>query len=164
MTTKEATVKRFWRPAACVGLCAWLVGVSLLAGLLGRARAHAADSFADPAFARVWEHTDRLVAEGQAARTWFWGPAAGKALLEDYAESPGGQRQVQYFDKSRMEINNPGGDTRSPFYVTNGLLTVELMSGRQSVGDSATIPRYPAQIGMTGDGNDLLAPSYAVFA
>src|SRR5437764_11850546 len=98
MTTKEATVQRFLRRAACVGVCVGLVGVRLLAGGLGRAPAHAAEAFADPAFARVWEYTDRLVAEGKAARTWFWGPGAGKALLEDYAESPGGQRQVQYFD------------------------------------------------------------------
>jgi hypothetical protein len=41
---------------------------------------------------------------------------------------------VQYFDKSRMEINNPNGDKNSPFYVTNGLLTVELMSGKIQVG------------------------------
>ena len=55
---------------------------------------------------------------------------------------------MQYFDKSRMEINNPDGDKTSPFYVTNGLLTVELITGKMQVGDnrdraSATRPTSP---------------------
>src|SRR4051812_22334231 len=90
--------------------------------------------FADPAFQRVWTRTDDLVAIGEVARTWFWGPQANTGgIREDYAESPGGGRLVQYFDKSRMEINNPNGDKASPFYVTNGRLTVELISGQMAV-------------------------------
>ena len=64
-----------------------------------------------------------------------------------YKNAPGGQRLVQYFDKSRMEINNPGGDQNSPFYVTNGLLAAELITGRMQVGeanfDSAAPPTSP---------------------
>ena len=61
-----------------------------------------------PAFQRTWERTDRPVAEQRVVRTWIWGPEALTGVLtEDYATSPGGTRQVQYFDKSRMEITNP---------------------------------------------------------
>ena len=51
-------------------------------------------------------------------------------VREPYADAPGGTRLVQYFDKSRMEINNPGGDRTSKFFVTNGLLSIELISGK----------------------------------
>src|SRR5690606_35166227 len=59
-------------------------------------------------FMRVWQRTDLPVVEGISNRTWMWGPKANtEALSEPYAESPGGQRTVQYFDKARMEITNP---------------------------------------------------------
>src|SRR5262249_46836223 len=92
--------------------------------------------FASDAFNDVWARTDSLVASGDVQRTWFWGPQPdGPGVMEDYAEGVGGKRLVQYFDKSRMEINDPNADPTSPFYVTNGLLTVELISGRMQVGD-----------------------------
>ena len=42
---------------------------------------------------------------------------------------------MRYYDKSRMEINNPGGDPNNIYYVTNGLLTVELVTGKLKRGD-----------------------------
>jgi len=66
--------------------------------------------FADPAFRRVWERTDLPVANHTTTRTWYWGPAPNSpGLLEANRQSPGGLRLVQYFDKSRMELNNPNG-------------------------------------------------------
>ncbi|MEO5950937.1 MAG: hypothetical protein ABIQ44_00535, partial [Chloroflexia bacterium] len=93
--------------------------------------AHAApvpipSNFADPAFQNTWSRTDQLVDEGKVKRSYYWGPTPGFTAYEDYAEGPSGKHLVQYFDKSRMEINNPNGDKSNPFYVTNGLLTVEL--------------------------------------
>ena len=80
---------------------------------------------------RTWERTDRPVAEGRAVRTWMWGPDPfTEPIQEPYAESPNGMRVVQYFDKSRMEITHPGGDQSSVWYVTNGLLVNELMTGQ----------------------------------
>src|SRR5204862_33744 len=79
-------------------------------------------AFAMPAFESTWRRTDDLVASGQVKRTWFWGPAPSSGgLSEEYKEGAGGKRLVQYFDKSRMEINNPSADPNSPWYVTNGL-------------------------------------------
>src|SRR6476619_4591475 len=131
-------------------------------------------NFADPAFKSAWTRTDELVSSGQVKRSYYWGPSpvdvrpiAGgsvRSLYEEYDEGPNGMRLVQYFDKSRMEINNPNGDKSSTFYVTNGLLAIELMSGNMRVGDSKIVERYPANIPMTGDSGDILAPTYAVFA
>src|SRR5438093_4307514 len=103
----------------------WALAVALGSGLsAGGAVSNAGPlqaAFADPAFERVWTRTDQLAPT--VHRTYFWGPSPNTgSLLEEYADAPGGARLVQYFDKSRMEINNPGGDPNSPFYVTNGLL------------------------------------------
>src|SRR5207249_6881474 len=65
----------------------------------------------------VWDRTDSLVASGRVSRTWFWGPGPNTpGLLEQYNESPLGNklRLVQYFDKSRMEVNNPAADQSQP--------------------------------------------------
>jgi hypothetical protein len=117
------------------------------------------------AFARTWQRTDQPVAETRVDRTWIWGPApiTGE-LLEDYAESPGGQRAVVYYDKSRMELTQPAGDPTSPWYVTNGLLVVELMSGSMQVGDNAFERRAPAAITVAGDPDDPNSPTYAVLS
>jgi len=100
-------------------------------------------------------------------RTWFWGPGPNTpGLLEAYKEAPNGsgQRLVQYFDKSRMELNDPQANPSQPFFVTNGLLTVELISGFIQTGNSSFEKFRPACIPMTGDFGDVTAPTYATFA
>ncbi|HST05432.1 MAG TPA: phosphate/phosphite/phosphonate ABC transporter substrate-binding protein [Chloroflexia bacterium] len=129
-----------------------------------QSRPAAAADFADPAFQSVWNRTDSLVAQNQVSRSWYWGPTPGEAKTEPYAEGVDGQRQVQYFDKSRMEINDPNGDKTSQFYVTNGLLTVELISGKMQTGNSTYEDKYPANIPLASDNDDLNAPTYASFS
>jgi len=122
--------------------------------------------FAHPAFDRTFRRTDQLVNEGKVKRTYFWGPGPNTpGLLEQYNQAPGGGRQrlVQYFDKSRMEINNPQGDQNNAFFVTNGLLTVELISGRIQVGDEDFTNYRAACIPMSGDFGDTMAPTYFAF-
>ena len=119
--------------------------------------------FADSAFNAVWTRTDSLVADGTAARSWYWGPAPGMIVREPYADAPGGSRLVQYFDKSRMEINNPNGDRSSKFFVTNGLLSIELISGKIAVGNNSYETRTPAAIPLASDGDDTVGPTYATF-
>ncbi len=127
--------------------------------------AQAAGSFADPAFQTLWARTDSLVASGQVKRSWLWGPQANSgALYEDYAEGASGKRLVQYLDKSRMEINNPNGDKNDRFYVTNGLLTVELITGYMQTGNNSRVLRWPAHIPLAGDTNVEIGPTYASFA
>src|SRR3954470_19579902 len=81
--------------------------------------------FADSAFENVWLRNDQPVASHAASRTWTWGPAPLASGLEPYADAPdaSGTRLVQYFDKSRMEINNPKLASSDKWFVTNGLLT-----------------------------------------
>jgi len=122
--------------------------------------------FAHPAFQRVWTRTDRPVLEGKVSRTWFWGPGPNTpGLLEQYNEDPLGRklRLVQYFDKSRMEVNNPNADQTQSFFVTNGLLTVELISGFIQVGEKDFTKFRPACIPMSGDFGDVLSPTYFGF-
>lgn len=117
------------------------------------------------AFSATWARTDKPVADGATSRTWMWGPEAFSAARnEPYAESPGGQRLVQYFDKSRMEITDPNGDPNLIWFVTNGLLVVELMTGQMQVGNSSFEPHAPALVNVAGDGNDPNGPTYAGLA
>ena len=87
-------------------------------------------AFADSTFQHTWERTDAPVAAGKVVRSWYWGPAPGKSMEEAYAGSASGKRLVQYFDKARMEINNPNGDRTSEWFVTTGLLVTEMVRGQ----------------------------------
>ncbi|HET9496401.1 MAG TPA: hypothetical protein VFR15_19405, partial [Chloroflexia bacterium] len=116
--------------------------------------------FAHDAFRRSWERTDLLVSQGQVARTWVWGPVAGRSLQEPFREGRNGTHLVQYFDKARMEINDPIADQNNPFFVTNGLLVVEMISGRLQTGVNTFEDSVPSEVRIAGDdGSD--APTYA---
>ncbi|HEX8228691.1 MAG TPA: class F sortase [Chloroflexia bacterium] len=121
--------------------------------------------FADSAFESVWMRNDQLVAAKSVARSWTWGPAPMSAGLEAYEEAPDGSkmRLVQYFDKARMEINNARTSPTANGFVTNGLLTVELISGQMQVGNSKFITGKPAGINLASDPDDGNAPMYASF-
>jgi hypothetical protein len=123
-------------------------------------------AFADQAFVDLWQRTDKPVADqaaGLRPRTWIWGPQPNTAAYnEPYAESPGGQRLVQYFDKSRMEVTTPD-NARDGWYVTNGLLVVEMLTGRIQVGNNLFEPRPAAYEAVAGDRIEVNqnAPTYA---
>lgn len=140
---------------------AFLLLVLVAGGSLGPASEASAQSegFSNPAFRRAWERTDKPVAESRVNRTWVWGPVPGKALAEPFKEGPGGIHQVQYFDKARMEINDPSGNPNDPFFVTNGLLVVEMISGRVQTGVSQFEAIGASDVRIAGDeGSD--APTY----
>jgi hypothetical protein len=107
-----------------------------------------------------WEREDRPVSAGEP-RTWLWGPDHFDARVEEYDESPGGFRAVRYYDKSRMELTNPGGNRSDDWYVTNGLLVRELITGQMQVGDGRFLEREPAEVPVAGDENDPSSPTYA---
>lgn len=114
-------------------------------------------------FERTWQRTDQPVADGRIQRTWIWGSGSLTGILtERYDDSPDGFRQVQYFDKSRMEFGDPGTDEESTWAVTNGLLVWELMSGWMQVGDAAYIERAPAEVNVAGDPES--GPTYAALS
>jgi hypothetical protein len=121
----------------------------------------------NPAFTRVWAKADQPVASRKVARSWLWGPAPLYLGEEAYNEGSGGRHMVQYFDKSRMEVNDPEGDPNNPYYVTNGLLPVEMLSGEIQIGDTARVQAsVPATIPVAGDPrkDNPLTPSYETMA
>lgn len=120
--------------------------------------------FAFPEFASVWQRADGPVASGQVTRSWLWGPAPGSTLDEPFAESSGGKRTVQYYDKARMELNEAEKDQSSPWRVTTGLLVNEMVTGRLQVGADRFEARAPANVFVAGDANALSNPTYADFA
>ena len=143
-----------FRRTRIAGVVAVLLVAAGLAGLAG------AEAPANDAFQRTWARTDQPVASGAVSRTWMWGPKANTgALQEDYVEAPGGTRTVQYYDKSRMEITDPAGDQTSPWYVTNGLLVNELVTGNMQVGNDAFEQRSAAEVNIAGDPGE--HPTYA---
>ena len=120
-----------------------------------------------PVFDSVWAKADQQVAAGKVARSWLWGPAPLVTAREEYKQGKDGTRVVQYYDKSRMEINNPDSDPASPGYVTNGLLAVEMIGGRIQVGDNETIEAsVPCTLTVAGDPrkDNPLTPDYQTLA
>ena len=122
-------------------------------------------TFASPSFESTWQRTDEPVAAGADSRTWMWGPAPfSVGLYEEYAEGANQQRLVQYYDKSRMEITtDPNVTTDSIWYVTNGLLSKELITGQLQRGDNAFTSLTPAAVNVAGDPDDVSGPTYATF-
>jgi len=124
-----------------------------------------AEAPANNAFTALWQRTDLPVAVDHVHRSWIWGdPAAATPVVESYDDAPGGVRVVQYYDKGRMEITHPQSDPNAPGYITGGLLTRELISGRLQVGDDTFDDTHqPARIALAGDDTNTF-PTYADLA
>src|SRR6476646_3403846 len=108
-------------PSAFGRLASTAIAAAVLLSLAGAGSlplAAAPARFADSAFQQLWERTDAPVAAGQAQRSWYWGPSPGASLSEPYSGGKTGSRLVQYFDKARMEVNNPQADRGSEWFVT----------------------------------------------
>jgi uncharacterized protein YkwD len=146
------------------GIVAAIVAMLLVSLFLGSVLAQTVPTFADSAMQRVWEASDKPVADGTVRRSWLWGPAVADSVkVEVYKEAPASQRTVQYFDKSRMEITNPSGDKSSQWFVTNGLLVKELCTGLVQIGDNEFLPRTPSEESVGGDPRNP-GPVYATFS
>ncbi len=150
--------------AICRVIGALALALTLLAGPwpAGARAATMPPVYADPAFRPVWERYDRPVLYGTAARSWTWAGNLTGALREPFREGPDGTHLVQYFEKSRMEINDPKGDPSSPFFVTQGLLASDMIRGRVQIGVDDFEPRQPANVPF-GDLDDETGPTYASF-
>lgn len=113
----------------------------------------------------TWASDDGSVASGAVARSWMWG-ASGLScpFSEPYIEGAAGSRMVQYFDKARMEVTDPEANPESPWFVTNGLLVLELVTGRIQWGDELREQREPASVNVAGDPNDPDGPTYLTFS
>lgn len=138
--------------------------IALAAALVvGSVAVLATPQFGDSAFERVWKRQDLLIETGEVTdRSWTWGPAVSSLLEEEMQQSPGGHRRVQYFEKSRMEINDPNADPNELWYVTNGLLPIEMITGRMQTGyDYSTQYRVRGQARISALGDAGTFPTYA---
>ncbi|TVR76030.1 MAG: HYR domain-containing protein [Sphaerobacteraceae bacterium] len=129
----------------------------------------------NPWFWATWARTDLPVRDGNVSRTWMWGPGPFTgSMWEPYttelqgdgdpvflSDLPETEREVIYFDKARMEINDPGGDTDSLWYVTNGLLVVEMITGNRQFGDDLFKQYEPSTSNVAGDSDGTTGPTYA---
>lgn len=131
------------------------LALAAMLGLLGLglfpAVTQAAPAFANDSFAEAYNANPNL-----------WG-APGQVLDETYLNTKTGQRQVQYFDKGRMEMTYPD---QLPNFVGDGKLVTEMVTGRMQVGDGLFWQYDGAEIPVAG-GTTFAAnpqsPSYRSF-
>jgi predicted outer membrane repeat protein len=136
------------------------------------------EHIANPWFWSTWARTDLPLRDGLVSRTWMWGPGPfTTSVWEPYSpylwnpdglpiemiDIPDTNREVIYFDKARMEINDPEGDTDSIWFVTNGLLVIEMITGNRQFGDDLFSNYGPSQANVAGDADDMNGPTYASF-
>jgi hypothetical protein len=137
--------------------------------MLWRSATSSCRPFASPRFEQLWIAADGDVQTGRVDRSWTWGPRPWFDYREFYQQSPDGLRLVQYFDKARMELNDPANTNGLLRGVTNGLLPVELISGRIKLGDSTGNDQFEqrsaALLAVAGDpaNENPDAPTYADF-
>jgi hypothetical protein len=110
-------------------------------------------SFATRAFAERYNYLDHPQGRTVSTLAWRWGPRPySAAMIEPYLDAPGGFREVQYFDKGRMEINDLMADRTNLWYATGGLLVVEMVEGWVQTGESEVDNSpSPADIPLAGD-------------
>ena len=113
---------------------------------------------------QLWWETDGPVARTEVDRSWLWGPNSWSAVTESYAESPAHRRQVYYFDKARMEVNDATGQRDG--FVTAGLLVRDMILGKAQVGDAMFENHAPADVPLAGDEKPFNrdAPTFASLA
>ncbi len=138
-----------------LALALMLAALPLLAG--------SSSAQTDP-FQAVADRPDLPVRNGIVSRGWVWGNRISGIAFEPYAEGQNGQRRVVYYEKSRMEINNPNADPNSQFYISNGLLVREMIEGRIQIGNNSFQPYTPANITLAGDFPNGFNPNTPTFA
>jgi hypothetical protein len=118
-------------------------------------------SGAHPLVKQLWHDTDGAVAALVAARSWLWGPDRWITMQETSLESPGGARDVYYFDKARMEVNITHGT--GDVLITAGLLVRDMIVGRIQIGERSFQEYHPADVPLAGDeaAFNPNAPTYA---
>ncbi len=111
---------------------------------------------------QLWNPLDLPVVTGRAAvkRGFIWGPRPFYAAYEPYTEgSQNGYRPVIYFDKSRMENTT----AKEPPLLTNGLLVVEMVSGRTQLGNGNFTEGQPSPVYAAGDLGVNVGPRFSTF-
>jgi hypothetical protein len=164
---KETAVKHSFRARLAVAaiLAAFSVSSVLPAFAYHEGELTDVHQPAHTSFDLTHRRTDQPVIDG-VDRTWIWGPEAyTEGMLEPYTDSPGGMRLVQYYDKSRMELNNPSASQDELWYVTNGLLVIDMIEGRYQIGDAEfDMSPDPAEQAIAGDQDGASHITYAAIS
>src|SRR5881394_790141 len=144
-------------------LCAAIACLAL-ATPYSPAQAAPTEGFATPQIRATWQRDDAPVASHSVARSWMWGPGPFYTDYEPYADAPEGNHLVQYFDKGRLEINDPKADPNSQWFVTSGLLVKEMVAGKAQVGNDKWYDIGPANVPVAGDTDAEGVATYAHFS
>lgn len=91
--------------------------------------------------------------------SFVWGPKLNDTKIEDYADVDGGKVTTKYLDKGGIQEFKKNGKE----VVSSSQAAIELISGQLRVGDSKVINKGKSAVGMAGDQDDTLAPTYAAF-
>lgn len=118
----------------------------------------------DPSIQAVWEQNDGQIVEGNLQRAWILGPEPIASSIEYYPESPTGYRELVYYDKGRLELNDPTSLPGSNWLVQGGSLVSEMLSGRVQLGEEEFVRRPLPQIAIVGDAGQPDAVTYADLA
>ena len=116
----------------------------------------------DEAIVDLWRESDGDVAGTTANRSWLWGPTALATTVE-YGANASNRREVVYYDKARLEINDPGASSGG-WYVSGGLLVTEMLSGDIPITADASARLDPPAVPVAGDIEGSDAPTYATLA
>ncbi|MEZ4572486.1 MAG: 6-bladed beta-propeller [Thermomicrobiales bacterium] len=131
--------------------CLFLLGSVLQVGALAPGNEH---------FQRTWARTDPSGAAGDW-RTWMW---SGPVSLEGLPRQPRNLGRATDGSMLRQgsdgDHQSPSGDSGSTWYVTNGLLVVELI---QAVAGRRFYLQGHAAVNVAGDADDPAGPTYAAF-
>lgn len=114
------------------------------------------------AFQYLWARTDDPRVRGD--RPYIWGPRSIIPIIsEPLAGAPGNSHDVLYYDKGRMELNDPKAP-QNQWYVTSGRLVWELVKGMQQTGlKPLTYATFSPAVLPLGDPGDTTGPTYASF-
>jgi hypothetical protein len=109
----------------------------------------------------LWVRLDGTVRYQTTGQSWVLGPSIRAVATEPYQEDPDGVRTVYYFDKARVEVNDPkASDPQRSLSL--GLLVRDMVLGVVQIGDQRFVPVAPAEIPLAGDLRDnASAPTYA---
>jgi hypothetical protein len=142
-----------------------LLLLSLTGPLSAAAEEHEAHTipFAKKAFAERYNYLDHPQGRTTDRPAWRWGPGPlTPGMVEPYLDAPGGFREVQYFDKGRMEINDLTANRGNLWYATGGLLVDEMIEGWFQIGENEIdASPDPAGIAIAGDQGVEGAVTYA---
>ena len=122
-----------------------LLGLAVLStfvvALADTPRAQAQTGFADPAFQRTWERTDKPVADGKANRSWYWGPTPSFSLMEPYKDAP---VTNVLNDKPADKITMPDGFSNVTTKCDHGNRIYVAFHGDGAYASIAVVPQDPS--------------------